>query len=85
MPRKVVTMMMAELREMEARLSGEVPSTAAARAHNYYKTLLEHIGPRVCLSVVSFGVLVSLATFVVTISALVVGGVYVLRRRKATF
>ena len=47
-----------------------------------FNRLLNQWGPRVCLSVIGFGVLVALCTFVFTVAAVILGTVYLLRKRE---
>ncbi len=48
----------------------------------YYRRIMEAIGPRVCLSVAGFGVLVAVCTFVFTVAAAIFGALYVLRYHR---
>uniref|UniRef100_A0A914WFR1 ZP domain-containing protein n=1 Tax=Plectus sambesii TaxID=2011161 RepID=A0A914WFR1_9BILA len=48
----------------------------------YYRRIMESIGPRVCLSVAGFGVLVASCTFVFTVAAVIFGALYMLRYQR---
>ncbi len=48
----------------------------------YYRRIMDALGPRVCLSVAGFGVLVAVCTFVFTVAAVIFGALYVVRNQR---